>query len=186
MILNEEDLIQKNIQSEIFERKLKKLSKRYLKKISCNHMFFSIENRITKERLEFSTRPDWQKYYIGEKLIDNCPLYATTVMYPRRSNQESFFFLWNKVVPEGRKQRQVVELRKEAGIANGISLTKQIGIYQAMLGIGTDPKNNELERNYDIFMPTIISLLVEASDLRSEFKKPSENVIYLNEYALKA
>ncbi|MGD9591713.1 MAG: hypothetical protein AB7V32_04240 [Candidatus Berkiella sp.] len=174
MILDEKDLIIKDHLSANFDKKLLALSARYLQLIYANHMFFSIENRVTKERLGFSTRTDWQQYYIGKKLIDHCPLYAATVYYPMKYKQDSFFFLWNKIIPDGKKQKEIVYLRKEVGIANGISLTKRFGNYQAMLGIGTEPNEHELERKYISLMPTIITLFAQASDLQNHFKESVE------------
>ncbi len=173
MILDENDLIINNRKCEIFQNSMIELSDKYLKQIYANHMFFSIENRVSKERLEFSTNPEWQQYYIGKGLINHCPLYAATIIYPEKYQQDSFFFLWSKITPDGNKQREIVGLRNEVGIANGISLTRRFSCYQAMLGLGTEPKEFELERKYISLMPTIITLLTQASSLYTMFGKSS-------------
>lgn len=165
MILSEDDLIRKNIKNDEFDKKLSELREKYLSQIYSNYMFFSLENKETRERLVYSTNLDWQSNYIDHKMIDNCPLYAATVLSPRNYRLDRSFFLWNQIIPEGKMQRDVIGVRAEHGIANGLSITKKIGNYQAMLGLASDPKDHELERNYTLVLPKIITLFAAASSL---------------------
>lgn len=168
MILHEEDRIKKNLHDAHFEQKIFELSCKYLKHLHSNYLFCSFENKLLKERVVSNTNSLWHKNFIESKLIDHCPLYATNIASSKRLVTGRDFFLWNQVVPEGKKQKEVVGMRREHGIANGVSITQYTSHYQLIMGVGTAPEDHELERKCTLLMPKIITLFAE---LRSYFLK---------------
>ncbi len=165
MILPNEDVIQTNLKNSQFDKNLKLLSQRYLKKVYSSYMLFSFENLQTKERLVFNTDPCWYQTFIDKKLIDDCPLYAATSYANKQSSQGTSFYLWNQIIPEGVKQKRVVGLRKEHDIGNGLSFSRQTKQYQIILALATNTKDHELESKYKEVWPTIITLFTQASNL---------------------
>lgn len=161
MILREEDLIKKNLQNVHLEQKVLKWGHKYLKHLYANYLFCSFENKHSKERLVSNTHPLWHKNFIDSKLIDHCPLYATSVSSAKRLAMGRDLFLWNQIIPEGKEQKEVVAMRKEHGIANGISMTEYTKDYQLIVGVATDPCDHELEKKWMLLMPKIITLFAE-------------------------
>ncbi|MCS5712858.1 hypothetical protein [Candidatus Berkiella aquae] len=162
MTLQEASLIYKKVVDEDFDREMIALKERYLSKIYCNYMFFCIEDSQTGKRRAYSSNPDWQRSFIDYNLINKCALYAATVNFPKESGIDKFMFLWKQIPNQGKAQKEVAGIRAEHGIGNGLSITKVMGGKQFMLGLGTDPKDHELEHKYQIALPTIMTMFKEA------------------------
>jgi hypothetical protein len=168
----DEDLINTNLKDNEFDSRFAKLRHKYLHRVYSNYLYFSIENTKTKQRLAFNTNPTWYQNYIDLKLIDHCPLYAATSHICKSSRQGTSFFLWNQIIPEDRSQRNVVGLRGEHNIANGLSFSMKVRDYLLILGLGADLKDHELEMKYKNIMPSIYALFCEAQFICfSEFKR---------------
>lgn len=161
--MKDNDIAKSNLKNERFDTDIANLYRKYHTSIYSNYLYFSFENKITKQRLVFNTDHHWYKHYIGEKLIDHCPLYFATRQFCRQSRQGTSHFWWHQIIPEGKKQREVVCLRKEHGIANGVTLSHQTNGHLIILGLGTAPKDNELQAKYELVLPKIITLFTEAS-----------------------
>ncbi len=146
-----------------FNLNLTELSQKYLPPLRANYMYFAFENRDTKKRIIFNTHPKWYQSYVGASLIDHCPLYAAVHHLCDKSERGSAHFLWKHAIAQNKKQREVVGLRAEHGIANGLTFSRLTKNFQITLGLATDPKDHEFEAKYQFLLPTIITLYTEAS-----------------------
>lgn len=111
------------------------------KLIDCTYLFYMFENKNISKRITFSNNQEWQSIYVNDNLIIHCPLLYVGRQQINTSKSKSTILRWNDVVPESRHQRNVMGVRSEFNIANGISFAKEFNQVREMVGIAADVRN---------------------------------------------
>src|SRR3989344_7809621 len=119
------------------ELKLFQVFHRLKRKFGCTYMSYFCELSDRKKRLNFTTSPEWQKLYVEEELIKDCPLmtfgwkFATIIVD------------WESIKPTNKAQRNVSGLRSEFGHANGVSFSSEMFGIRESLGLATEPSQKD-------------------------------------------
>lgn len=88
----------------------------------CYYMGYIYEDLNSKSRIGFTTNPDLQKQYIGNRLINHCHLWKEVINYFERSNAPNFILQWPMIKPTTSIQKDIILYREELGIGqDGIS-----------------------------------------------------------------
>ncbi len=111
------------------------------KLIDCTYLFYMFENKNISKRITFSTNQEWQSIYVNDNLIVHCPLLYVGRHQMNNSPNKSTILRWNDIIPDNKSQQNVMGIRSEFNIANGISFAKEFYNIREMIGIAADTKN---------------------------------------------
>jgi len=105
----------------------------------CTYLFYKCE--LQGYEFIFASNMEWMDLYVNQSLIKQCPLFRVGVKKIQTSKTKSVMLRWNDVKPISRDERNIVGLRNEFNICNGISLGRQIGKASDYLGLAADRLN---------------------------------------------
>lgn len=110
----------------------------------CTYLAFMLEDLENKRRVNFISNKSWHNIFINEHYIDFCPLVEIG------RNVDSIILNWNSVANNTKSAREVVGVRGEHNIANGISFSGIIdycGVkVKEMIGLGADIKHHDFAK----------------------------------------
>lgn len=129
--------------------------------LSCTYLFYMFENTDISKRITFSTNLEWQSVYVNDNLIINCPLLYVGRNQMERSKSKSTILRWNDVTPSSKAQKNVMGIRDEFNIANGISFAREYLGIREMVGIASDVRNDGFSRDVILHMNTINAYLLQ-------------------------
>lgn len=112
-----------------------------------HYMFFTLEEVEKNKRVVFSTDPGWQKCFINDRLIDDCPLYsAARIALGNKKSHGGVILPWDSVPITNNKQSMIMGMRAEHGIQTGLSIAIKNKHFRAILGLGADYHNRDFIR----------------------------------------
>ena len=125
-------------QIEQFYRSMKELTQH----VGCTYLSYFVEDLSNKRRIGFASNPDWQREYMGAKLIDNCHLCRTVNDQFVKTERKLLIFPWESVAAITPLEKEICLYRAENGIgANGISFCSQYKGIREFFAIAPDNKN---------------------------------------------
>lgn len=124
------------------------------KTIGCTYLIYMYENLFTNEKFVYSSNWDWQDLLIGEKLINNCPIFLTAFNYLEKRKNGHMFIPWYLSPPTTKKERNVCGIRSEFNIANGFGYGSKGNGIRETIAFGGDAKDTIFYKNL-IYSPNI-------------------------------
>lgn len=121
------------------------------KSIGCTYILYIYENLNTKEKYIYSSNWEWQRLLIGKQLIHHCPYFLAGFKFLEQNKNKPFASIilpWYLAQPTDKKQKEVVGLRGEFNIANGISYGAKGHGIREILGIGGDITEKDFYRSF--------------------------------------
>ena len=99
---------------------------------------------------------------IGEKLINDCPIFLTAFNYLEARNRGRIFIPWYLSPPTTKKERNVCGVRSEFNICNGFGYAAIGNGVRESLAFGGDAKDLIFYKNFiaypDIFYETLYKM----------------------------
>lgn len=117
-------------------------------KIGCTYLIYMYENLNSNEKFVYSSNWDWQDLLIGEKLINNCPIFLTAFKYLENRHQGRIFVPWHLSPPTTEEERNVCGIRSEFNIANGFGYGSKGNNVRETLAFGGDSKDLTFYKNF--------------------------------------
>lgn len=105
--------------------------------LGCTYLFYIYEDVTHDKKIIFTSNWEWQNRLIGEKLINNCPIFKAGSQ-AFSSGKKSIILPWNHIHCETALEKEITLFRSEFNIANGIGLSHSNGIIREGLGLGAD------------------------------------------------
>lgn len=116
--------------------------------IDCTYLIYMYEDLNIKEKYVYSSNWVWQNLLIGEKLINNCPIFKVGFNYLEQKETGAIFSPWCDTPPTNTKEYDVCGMRNEHNIANGFGYaSKGFGVRES-LGFGGTPENKYFYQNF--------------------------------------
>lgn len=110
----------------------------------CTYLFYKFE--LNNYKFIFSSNMEWINLYVNQSLINQCPLFRVGAQKIQSSKTKNVMLRWNDVKPISKDERNIVGLRNEFNICNGISLGREIGFSSDCLGLAADRMNLDFPR----------------------------------------
>jgi hypothetical protein len=117
--------------------------------LGCTYMFYIYEDMILDRKIIYSSNWAWQKHLIGEKLINDCPVFKAGSQ-ALAFGKKSIILPWNNIPCNTSIEKEITLLRSEFNISNGIGISHANGIIREGIGLGADIKDYE-------FYPRVIA-----------------------------
>ncbi|HSW68638.1 MAG TPA: hypothetical protein VLI69_00590 [Gammaproteobacteria bacterium] len=118
----------------------------YFKKLQydlgCTYIFYIYENLLHNKKIIYSSSWKWQNLLVGEKLINDCPVFKAGVE-GLSNGKKSIILPWNHIHCKNSKEKDITLLRSEFNIANGIGISHTNGCFREGIGLGADIKDND-------------------------------------------
>jgi len=105
--------------------------------IGCTYMFYIYEDMIRDRKIIYTSNWDWQNQLIGEKLINECPIFKAG-SEALSSGQRSIILPWNSIHCKTSLEKEITLFRSEFNIANGIGISHANGVIREGIGLGAD------------------------------------------------
>ncbi len=118
------------------------------RKIGCTYLIYMHENLITNEKSVYSSNWDWQDILIGERLINNCPIFLAAFKYLEPRETGHIFVPWYAAPPSNKEERNVCGMRSEFNIANGLGYAAKGHGIRESLAFGGDAKDSSFYKNF--------------------------------------
>lgn len=132
--------------SNELEEKFYKIYRDLQKHYGCTYLSFSYEFTEINEKYFFCTNPDWDRVYIENKLIENCPLVNEGRKLLTHNHNRDVIVPWTFMAPKNKKEKSVDDSRKDFQIFHGLSLSIEDNDIRKYLGIATEEKNKNFIR----------------------------------------
>lgn len=114
------------------------------KRYGCTYLAFMLEGLENMVRVNFISNKAWHNIFINDHYIDFCPLVEVGRLV------DSIILNWNSVPINTKSAREVVGVRADHNIANGISFANILdycGVRaKEMIGMGADIKHYDFAR----------------------------------------
>ncbi len=145
-----------DIQIEQFYRSMRELSRQ----LGCTYLGYFVEDLKKRTRLGFASNPDWQREYVGERLIEQCHLWKNVNDQFIETKRDFLVFPWDSVGAKSSREKEICLYRTENGIgANGISFCSRGGSVREFFAIAPDTKNpsflHYVSKNMDLIREQI-------------------------------
>ncbi len=95
------------------------------------------EDMIHDRKIIYTSNWDWQNRLIGEKLINECPIFKAG-SEALSSGRRSIILPWNNIPCKTSLEKEIILFRSEFNIANGIGISHANGIIREGIGLGAD------------------------------------------------
>ena len=145
------------------------------KSIGCTYLIYMYENLLTNEKFVYSSNWLWQDVLIGEKLINDRPIFLTAFNYLENRNSGHIFIPWYLSPPSTKKEKNVCGIRSEFNIANGFGYGAKGNGIRESLAFGGDAKDSSFYKNFisypNIFYETLRNLRISIL-----YKQHSKNI----------
>lgn len=105
--------------------------------IGCTYMFYIYENMIHDKKIIYTSNWGWQDRLIGEKLINECPIFKAGSQ-ALASGRGSIILPWNNIHCATSLEKEITLFLSEFNIANGIGISHANGIIREGIGLGAD------------------------------------------------
>ena len=105
--------------------------------LGCTYMFYIYEDMIRDRKIIYTSNWDWQHRLIGEKLINECPIFKAG-SEALSSGNGSIILPWNNILCKTSLEKEITLFRSEFNIANGIGISHANGIIREGIGLGAD------------------------------------------------
>lgn len=109
--------------------------------LGCTYLFYIYEDVLNDKKIIYTSNWDWQNYLIGEKLINECPVFKAGNSALSTGRQSSILLPWNNIPCQTSLEKDIVLLRGEFNISNGIGISYTNGIIREGIGLGADIKD---------------------------------------------
>jgi hypothetical protein len=117
-------------------------------KIGCTYLIYMYENLFTNEKFVYSSNWDWQDLLIGDKLINNCPIFLTAFKYLEKRTAGHIFLPWHLSPPSSKEERNVCGIRSEFNISNGFGYGAKGNGIRESLAFGGDSKDGSFYKHF--------------------------------------
>lgn len=124
------------------------LYERFNASIGCTYLIYMHEDLITNEKRVYTSNWDWQDLLIGEKLINNCPVFLSAFNYLEHRNSGAIFLPWNNAPPKNQEEREVCGVREEHNIANGFGFGGKGNGVRETLAFGGNKGDKSFHMNF--------------------------------------
>ena len=126
----------------------KKVYENLYKDIGCTYIIYMYEDLIANKKYIYSSNWEWQNLLIGEKLINNCPIFLAAFKYLEKKRTGCIFLPWVFSPPQNLTERNVCGLRSEFNIANGFGYgAKEDGVRETLAFAG-DIQDKDFYKNF--------------------------------------
>src|SRR5579871_5025400 len=88
----------------------------------CTYMFYIYEDILCDRKIIYTSNWDWQHRLIGEKLINECPIFKAG-SEALASGKRSIILPWNHIPCKTSLEKEITLFRSEFNIANGIGIS---------------------------------------------------------------
>jgi hypothetical protein len=107
--------------------------------LGCTYILYIYEDTFQDKKIIYSSNWQWQHLLVGEKLINECPVFKAAT--EGLTNKNSILLPWNHIHCKTSREKDVTLLRVEHNIANGIGVCLKNGPYREGIGFGADIKD---------------------------------------------
>ena len=132
------------------------------KSIGCTYLIYMHEDLQTNEKRVYTSSWEWQDLLIGEKLINNCPIFLTAFNFLEPRTSGTIFVPWNNALPSNSKERNVCGIREEHNIANGFGFGGKGNQVRETLAFGGNKTDKSFHMNFiadpSIFNKMLVSM----------------------------
>ncbi|MHB1949652.1 MAG: hypothetical protein ACYCQI_16255 [Gammaproteobacteria bacterium] len=108
--------------------------------LGCTYIFYIYEDIVQDRKIIYSSSWKWQNLLVGEKLINDCPVFKAGVE-GLSNGKKSILLPWNHIHCKTSKEKDITLLRSEFNIANGIGISHTNGSLREGIGFGADIKD---------------------------------------------
>lgn len=108
--------------------------------LGCTYILYIYEDSLLNRKIIYSTNWKWQNLLVGEKLINDCPVFKAATA-GLSSGKKSIILPWNHIHSKTTKEKDITLLRAEFNIANGIGISYSNGHVCEGIGFGADVKD---------------------------------------------
>lgn len=116
--------------------------------IGCTYLIYMHEDLLSNEKRVYSSSWDWQDLLIGEKLINNCPIFLAAFNALEYRQHGMIFLPWHNAPPANRDQRNVCGIREEHNIANGFGFGGKGNGVRETLAFGGNKSDKSFHMNF--------------------------------------
>jgi len=116
--------------------------------IGCTYLIYMHEDLIKNEKRVYTSNWAWQDLLIGEKLINNCPVFLSAFNSLEHRNSGAIFLPWNHAAPQNIAQRDVCGIREEHNIANGFGFGGKGNGVRETLAFGGNKNDKSFHMNF--------------------------------------
>lgn len=107
----------------------------------CSYLFYLKE--VSGVKTSYSSNREWYDIYVGQGMINQCPLLRVTQEKLKRQNG---ILLWDHVKPVSPEERTIVGIKEELDICNGITFGIEVNGKQEYLGLASEKYNVDFPR----------------------------------------
>jgi len=100
-------------------------------------MFYIYEDIIRDQKIIYTSNWNWQRLLIGEKIINECPIFKAG-SEALSSGNRLIILPWNNIHCRTSREKEITLFRSEFNIANGIGISHSNGIIREGIGLGAD------------------------------------------------
>ncbi len=118
------------------------------KRLGCTYLIYIHEDLNKNEKFVYSSNWEWQNLLIGQKLINDCPIFLTAFNYLQNKSQGSIFVPWYMSPPTNHNERNVCGLRSEFNIGNGFGYGAKGNGIRETLAFGGDAKDSSFYKHF--------------------------------------
>jgi len=140
-IHNNNIIINPNSKIKLLENQTQSALEEYYHQLECEfgctYIVYIYEEMLSDKKIIYTSHEKWQDQLVGEKLINECPIYkaATKTLF---SGERSVILPWNNIHCKTPLEKSITLFRSEFNIANGIGILHTNGIIREGIGLGAD------------------------------------------------
>lgn len=117
-------------------------------KIGCTYLIYMYENLNTNEKFVYSSNWVWQNLLIGEKLINNCPIFLAAFRALDINKMGKIFLPWDNAPPTNREERNVCGIRSDLNIGHGFGYGAKGNGARESLAFGGEANDTSFHMNF--------------------------------------
>ncbi len=132
--------------------------------IGCTYLIYMYEDLNSNIKYVYSSNWDWQDILIGDRLINDCPVFLHAFQYLDSINCGQIFLPWCYAHPKNIQQRNVVGIREEHNIAHGFGYGAKGNGCRETLAFGGEKSDTSFYKHFldvngqNMFWNTLSSL----------------------------